>query len=361
MNQPTADPSTQGTMPYALHQVLDTHHQGVVAAAFEYPAGWHVQSGLSWNFQNVSFPVTMAARVSDAAGSAVFEFLPLESFCWLQPDYGLYPQGTNLLGQVLLPPMPAGDAMTRWIIPRHRGDRPGLTVMEVRPMPLLAKALAMDLGTVAGEGIGVIVRYIENGHAVQEEFYGINAAQSVPYTGPQGLTMQINWGFVRLFSYRSEPEQLDPLRPVFWRIARSVKVNPQWQQLFNQVMQQLQQQFDQFIQAGYSQIQAAGELSRAISANNDALLAGFEQQRLAARRSSASSDGSSRSPNEGFSEYIRGVETMDDPHWGESQQDYTYKYHWTDGFGNYQHSNDSFFNPNMGSSQDWTLMEPKRG
>jgi hypothetical protein len=176
-----------------------------------------------------------------------------------------------------------------------------------------------------------------------------------------GSMTQVNWGFIRLFSYRADRGTLDALRPVFWRVARSAKVNPQWQQLYTQVMQQLQQQFDRYIQAGYSQIQAAGRLSAAISATNDAMLAGFEQQRIAARQSSASSRGSSRSSTDGFSEYIRGVETMEDPQWGESQQDYTYRYHWTDGYGNYQHSNDSFFNPNIGSSQNWTLMEPKRG
>jgi hypothetical protein len=43
---------------------------------------------------------------------------------------------------------------------------------------------------------------------------------------------------------------------------------------------------------GYSQIQVAGQLSRAISANNDAWLSAFEQQRQAARQSSHSSSSS---------------------------------------------------------------------
>jgi hypothetical protein len=77
-------------------------------------------------------------------------------------------------------------------------------------------------------------------------------------------------------------------------------------------------------------------------------------------RAVVSSSSSDRSPSDAFSEYIRGVETCDDPYYGDSQQDYNYSYHWTDGFGNYQHSNDPFFNPNIGSNQNWTFMEPKK-
>jgi hypothetical protein len=172
--------------------------------------------------------------------------------------------------------------------------------------------------------------------------------------------MQTNWGFIRLFSFRAARGSLDTHRALFQRMAASLRLNPRWEQLYQQVMQQLQARFDQFIQMGYAQIQAAGEASRAISAANDAWLSSFEQQRQAQARSSASTGGSDRSPNEGFSEYIRGVETMEDPYWGESQQDYNYRYHWTDGFGNYQHSNDAFFNPNIGSGQNWTMMEPRR-
>ena len=163
-----------------------------------------------------------------------------------------------------------------------------------------------------------------------------------------------------LFAFRTAKCQLDNYRETFWRIAGSVRVNPLWEQLYNQVLQQLQIQFNNYIQAGYNQIQAAGQLSRAISANNDAMLRSFEQQRQAAARSSHSSSGSGRSPNDNFSDYIRGVETVHDPYYGESQQDANYDYHWTDSSGNYQHSNDPFFNPNICATTNWTLMEPKK-
>jgi hypothetical protein len=351
-----------GESPMVLHQVIDRRHNGVVAWAFQHPPGWQARSDVVWNLEHMSFPVISFAQAFNPQGAELVEVLPSESFCWLEPDYGMYPQGQNVLGQISLPPMPAVDALVRWVIPRYRGNRGDFRIVEAGPMPGLVEQLGVDLKGVPGEGARARVEYTENGTPVEEEFYGISVLQRVPYHGPMGTMIQINWGFARLFTFRAARGELEARRELFWRIVRSGKVNPLWEQLCAQVMQQLQEQFNQYIQMGYSQIQAAGQMSRAISANNDAMLSAFEGQRLAAAqssraaRASASSDDSS---SDSFSEYIRGVETYDDPYWGESQQDSDYDYHWTDGQGNYQQSNDPFFNPNIGSNQNWSLMEAK--
>jgi hypothetical protein len=74
--------------------------------------------------------------------------------------------------------------------------------------------------------------------------------------------------------------------------------------------------------------------------------------------SSAAASARQADSSSSFSQYIRGVESVEDPYWGQSEQSYHYEYHWTDGSGNYRHSNDAGFNPNIGSSQNWQLMEP---
>ena len=60
-----------------------------------------------------------------------------------------------------------------------------------------------------------------------------------------------------------------------------------------------------------------------------------------------------------FSDTMRGVERMEDPLWGQSEQPYEYEYHWTDGLGNYRHSNDPGFDPNVaeGPGPSWTRMK----
>ena len=112
------------------------------------------------------------------------------------------------------------------------------------------------------------------------------------------------------------------------------------------------------ITMAHAQIAAAGRMSRAISANNDSMLASMATTRAqsnaayAARRTA-----SAQRTNSDFDGYIRGTEKMNDPYWGTSEHAYTDKYHWTDGQGSYQHSNEAGFNPNVGARINWTLMK----
>jgi hypothetical protein len=131
------------------------------------------------------------------------------------------------------------------------------------------------------------------------------------------------------------------------------------------IYKQIAATFNQNLARGYAQIAAAGALSRQISANNDAMLRTLQAQRAAgnaaatARRASDSGTGTS-SANDEFSKYIRGVERYADPATGTSEHSSNQAYHWTDGFGSYQGSNDAGYNPNVGSTSNWQLMEPAR-
>src|SRR6516225_10200429 len=87
---------------FVLHQILDRTHGSVVAAVFEHPAGWVAQSQVGWNFQNVSLPVLVTARAAAPGGLESFEMLPVESFYWLEPNYGMLQPGSSLLGQICM-------------------------------------------------------------------------------------------------------------------------------------------------------------------------------------------------------------------------------------------------------------------
>ena len=346
--------------PFTLYQARDPQHQQVVGYVFEHPANWQARSEITWNMQNISVPMESSAQTWDPLSGTSVNFLPQASFFWLAPNYGFHAQGQNVMGQICLPPKSAGETMARWIVPSLRGRNPGLRVTRTAPAQIAQRlGLPLPVGTQFEE-VCVTVEYQENGMMMEEEFYGIRFQNEVPNYGPQGLIMQTNWGILRPFSFRALKGRLDAQRSLLWRIAGSVRINPQWEKLLAEIMQQLAFQFEQYLQAGYSQIQAAGQLSRAISANNDAMLAGFAHQRQAAHTSSsAHHSGPGRTTHDNFSDMMRGVETVADPYWGESQQDANYLYHWTDGQGSYQHSDDPFFNPSIGSTQNWTLMQPK--
>ncbi len=308
---------------------------------------------------HISAPMSSVALTWDPNGAAAVSFLPQANLFWMEPNYGFNAVGQNVMGQIAMPPQSAVETMMRWVVQPLRGQNPGLRMLRSGPAQVASRIGLALTAAAQFEEICVVVEYQENGVMMEEEFYGVRFQNQVPDYGPMGVIMQINWGILRPFSFRALKGQMEAQRPLFWRIAGSVKANPAWEKLLADIQQQIAFQFNQFIQAGYSQIQAAGQLSRTISANNDAMLAGFAHQRQAAHASYVAHHGS-RSSADNFSDMIRGVETMDDPYWGTSQQDANYRYHWTDGFGNYQHSDDPFFNPSIGSTTNWSLMEPQK-
>ena len=111
------------------------------------------------------------------------------------------------------------------------------------------------------------------------------------------------------------------------------------------------------MQRGYAQIAAAAQLSRQISANNDAMLANIDRQLAQSRTATV---GAGRSPEDKFSDYMRGVDTLDDPYYGSTQLSNTQQFHWTDGFGSYRNSNDVSYNPNQSEVGNWTPMRTSR-
>ena len=209
------------------------------------------------------------------------------------------------------------------------------------------------------------LRYVVNGRTADEDVYAmLGQGERVPYTGPQGTWYESHRPLILAHAVGATDGNLDRMYPLLAFIATSARVDPAWEAHRRQVMQQLSAQFNQYIARGYAQIQAAAQLSRTISANNDAMLASMQAQRQAqaqrdaARR--AADQAASRSPADDFSLYIRGTERMKDPYRGESEQSYQQRYHWTDGAGNYRSSNDATYNPNIGAGggPTWQRMEP---
>lgn len=241
----------------ALHQVVDPQHGNMVASEFEHPMGWTARSNMVWNFQNMSLPAVAYAQTFNPSGFEAVEFFPVEMFFWLEPHYNFYDEGQVVQGQAFLPPMEAAEAMQHWVIPKYRGNRPGLRVVGTAHVPKLAERSGLSLNGGTTEDICVKVEYPHSGKLVEEELYGAKVVQNVPYYGPQGMTLQINWGFVRLFSFKAEKGALDAQRELFWTIAGSLRTNPDWDQLYVSVLQQLKIQFDRHIDTSHSQIQTA--------------------------------------------------------------------------------------------------------
>jgi hypothetical protein len=346
---------------FARHTVVDAQHQNIPAAQFLYPSQWQATSQLTWRYEDMSQPVTSYAIAYNPAGPEWVEMLPIESFYWLEPAWGFQQPGSKKFGQYLLQPMRPEDALSRWVIPRHRGNRPGLRIVQLQPLPHLPQQLSFS-AQVPPYGVMATLEYTENNQLMEEEIYGV-----VVYHQPvPGAIIQTNWGFARLFCFRAKKGGLDAVRPLCWRVAQSWQMNPAWeQQVYNSVMQQMQQQFQQYIQAGYDQINAATQMSRMISAGNDQFYRHQQERREAdwqrhQQNMQQANNYGQFTQTDAFGDMMMGRETYHDPYYADGSQHYGYNdYVWTNSQGEYQYSNDANFDPNTGSSQNWTLIQKK--
>jgi hypothetical protein len=250
---------------FAQHQIIDSLHQKTIVSVLALPRGWQANSRVDWNFQNTSLPVRIYAAVFNPNGAESLEFLPTEAFYWLEPNYGFDTVGQSKHGLIYMPPMDAANAMVRNVIHKYRGNRQNLHIISVNQYPNLPQILNdPELMKPPSESVVVRIEYDEDGRRFEEEFYGIkqqNKAQG-------GAIMQINWGFARLFCCRTQKGNLDAQRNVFMQIAGSVRNNPQWQQLYQQIVGQLNNQFQQHIQGVYAKLQSEAQFQQQLTAYN---------------------------------------------------------------------------------------------
>ncbi len=341
-------------------RVVQDNVQKLPLCVFAAPEKWKDRSEVTWNYQYVSNPVWASYAAENPANEEAVYGFPSLRFCWVTPSYGRARPGDNSMGLILMSRQPYDQTLLRFI-QQNRGRMANFKIVGSKQLPELASALKVP-DPKGRTGIAIKVTYDLNGKPVEEEFYAVPYSIDIPYDGPQGRSWQNNWGLEYLHSFRAPAGTLDKRRAVFAAVSKSFRTNPEWQARAKAVSDYLSQQFNQQLQAGYDQIAAAGRLSKQISANNDAMIASIDRQMQASHTSSGGGGGggSTRNGNDNFDDYIRGVETVNDPYYGTSQHSINEQYHWTDGYGNYRNSNDATYDPNHHENGDWTLMTPAR-
>lgn len=345
---------------FTTRQIIDRQQGGLPAYVFIAPEQWRDHSQVTWNYEHHSNPVTLSVSAENPANAEAFFAHPNLLLFSLRPDLGYFRPGQNIGGLIYARERRTSEHVLLPFIQQLRGRLPKFQVIGSKELPELGAALKIP-SSPNQRGVGIKVTYELEGKPVEEEFYAIGDSVDIPYDGPQGRSWQNNWGLTFIHSFRAPTGTLERRREVFAAMAKSFRPNPAWQQRRSAVLAYIAEQFNRQLQAGYDQIAAAAQMSAQISANNDAMIASIDRQ-LAASRSlgAAAGEASGRSTTAKFDDYVRGVETVDDPYYGTSQHASTESHHWTDGYGNYRHSNDVNANPNQTESGNWQLMTPTR-
>jgi hypothetical protein len=201
-----------------------------------------------------------------------------------------------------------------------------------------------------------------DGKPVEEEFYAIHYYQLV-----QGESL---WGLGCVHSFRAPAGTLEKRRNVFAAIPKSFLITPDFLKRVMAVKQKLSANYAAVMRADAAEVAGARQRSEQLTASENQFLANVDHSLAASRASRASSGsgatggdggdggGATRTGNDAQDDYIRGVETMNDPDTGTSQHSLLQQYHWTDGYGNYRNSNDASYDPNHAENGNWQLMTP---
>lgn len=342
----------------AQYQVTDEQNGRLVVSTFAHPSGWQARSQVFWNMQHTNLPALVYAATFNPNGAECFEFLPTQAFFWLEGDYGIVPIGQNAHGLVRMPPRPAPDALANLVIPQLRGDRQNLRIVGAHPVANLWQATNDPPPQVQSEGVVARVEYEEQGLAFEEEFYGMCAW--VPATGGA-----LNWGFGRLFCFRAERGQLDHVRQTFWQIAGSLRPNPRWGQLYDQIAQQLMSGVVVHNKAVVRGIYALSEIGRRNMAYNEQLRnqrtaevnASIERQRQQNHERSQHT----YTAHDAFADALGGQTPYHDPNSAAGNYHYESgypQYLWTDNQGNFYPTNDPMDNPNQHQNGYWVEAKP---
>jgi PDZ domain len=319
--------------PYA---VRDPQINNLEALRFLIPADWRVKGGILWRHDRAIL-ATAVLRVSNPNSSEEFNFLPLEQFAQANPGGG-FGIGSNYLGSELQPVMDPKTFVSRIVVPRYRREITGAALVGGGEVPAVAQA-AQTPGMASQIRAGRFrFSYNYAGRAMEEDVYCVLNYTAVP------AVQTTYWSPLQLYSMRTEQGQLDDRRKLMQVIASSARVNLRW---FNAYLQVWEMWKANVMQS----IQNAGYLSRYVAGINNEITA---MNRQAWEQQQASQDRISRR----FSEYIRGVDTYQNPITNQPVQlPGGYGRAWTNANGEYVVSDSQSYNPNIGSSVNWQPMQ----
>ena len=349
----STDESPAGAWGMRLKTISCVDQQGIGVEAFRLliPADWEFEGGVQWVMNNPGRPAFITFRAYSPQGEEAFEAFPNIPCYWTNNPMVkmMFPMGSQYYGNEVRPPAPALQVLQEIVVPRYRGQMPGLQVVDQEHLPSLAKQLrasspAAPSGATSLDGGRVRIRYRHGDRDIEEDVFGIVEVAQASTPMFMGMMENIFWVADYLFSFRSSAGQLDGLSDMFMALVRSFRLNPQWYARYMQVSQHL-------IQNQIQQIRHIGQISQIVSRTSDQIsdmiMDSYNQRQDILDRLSTQ-----------FSQTIRGVDEYHDPFEGQGVElPGGYDRAWSNALGEYILTDDASFNPNIGSNLDWQAME----
>jgi len=302
------------------------------------PEGWTFEGGLVWDQRNIAFPAQLIYRVVSPDGQTALEQMPALGFIWAQG--GLMGGFGVQYGREMRMPMDAPQVLTEIVIPRYRGNRQPGIVSPPEPAPDYLQAI------VTGSGAQDLPPQMRGGRVrIQYDQFIEEIACITAYSQTNGGSL---WACAAIIGIRARTDMFPALCPMLRGMIASIQGNPGWHAAVNQVQSSL-------IQGQMANIEAAGQLSRSISAQNNAMIAQMNARRAATPRMDGGGGGGGAYR---FGQAMRGTEDAVDSHDGHTVEiPASGTNAWSNALGDRMVTDDPNFNPNLHSNQDWREMK----
>jgi hypothetical protein len=331
------------------------------------PEDWKADSSVVWNTDHVYVPVQSHIRAEAPDGGSWVDFYGAEMFSWLDRGHDRGRWGVrDWTGAIHHPNVSLLEAMVRYVIVPNRRNARNLRVIGYRSVNNLPKTFSRaTVKLKEGNGICLRVQYELDGSSMEEEFYGfMPKLDAIP--SPYG-TEYHSYLFL-VHSLGAKAGKLESVRPLLGFIATSLDLNPTWQERLEQIFQAGVNRETQKTAQIFADVEQAKRVGAQVHASNEAFLRRSEANRAQNRaqenaaRSSSNTGSNEESDRgaDGFTQYIRDTEHMQDQNGVVSDQYTDYNYHWTDGSGNFVHTNDQTLDPNKYLNGDYQQMKPLR-
>lgn len=345
---------TDKTSWFKSFKYIDKDGIGIEAFEMLIPYSWNFEGGIKWVMDNPGMPASASFKIYNPAGSEEFEVFPNQPFFWTnnQMVLSMFGPGSRYFGNEVAAPVSSANALRHIVLPRFRSDVNQLKIIKEEFLPELARAIGAGKQvnqpgvTVKAEGAKIRIEYERAGQIMEEEIFAVVESMSYLIPARTGMVNNINWVVDYIFSCKAKKGELDSNSKTFQTIIRSFRLNPQWFNKYNQLIEYL-------AQMQIKQIQNTGQISKIISQTNNEI-------------SNMITDTYNRRQNvndkiaDNFSKTMRGVEDYHDPIDQKTiELPIGYREGWTNNRGEYILSDDPNFNPNVGSTVNWQKMDKK--
>jgi hypothetical protein len=333
--------------------------QPLEVSSFLLPANWKVTSDVNWNRQLKCLPDRLQAslRAESSDGEYVVTLLPATQFDWSDDPVLLdaMQKGFVMHSCTIAQPQDAAGYISTYLAPQMKASVKSASV--IKDLQQMMDAGASQMTQNARQGGNTA--YTHQGSAAEGVLQFEDGKEGLAFCtlmqtlvavpGSQGGMSTSTQCYVSMrvvISYAPGHESM--ARKIMSTFFSSARINPQWagavQSYFAAVTRNAQDE-------GWKQIQISHQAQLEMGDN---IIRNWE-----ARNSTATGSGSSYGPNEGFGQYLRGVDNWTDEGGNKVELTSGYSNAWSRGDGSYMLSNNPAFDPNTisGETQTWSRLK----